>query len=67
MERRMMSLENRGDRRQHAITFPQPGDRGNGEMFPGNQSQRGGCERAKDLRDQDNSLSTESIRQMAGG
>ena len=67
MECRTMTLENRGDRRKRVIAAAQRRDRRNGEMLPGNKSQRRRRERAKYLCDEYNSSSTESIRQMAGG
>jgi hypothetical protein len=62
----MMALEYRGNSRQGAIALTQRRALGNSKMFPGNQSQGQRRDRAQDLRDKDNVLATEPIRQMAG-
>src|SRR5438094_3282272 len=67
MKDRMMALENRGDSSQRVIACPQRCDLRNREMFPRNESERQGRNRAKDLRDKDDVFSTDSIRQMSGG
>ena len=63
----MMALEYRGNSRQGAIALTQRRDLWNGKMFPGNQSERQGRNRAKDLRDKDDVFSTDAIGQMSGG
>src|SRR5438876_6499974 len=67
MKDRVMALENRGDNSQRMIACPQRCDLRNREMFPRNESERQGRNRAKDLRDKDDVFSTDSIGQMAGG
>jgi hypothetical protein len=66
MEDWMMPFENPGDSRKDSITSTQWRNRRNSEMFPGNQSQSQRRQQAKNLRDQNDALSTEPIRQMAG-
>ena len=66
MERWMMTLEDSSDRRQRVIAAAQYRKLRNGEMPPGNEREPYGRECAENLRDQNNSFSTESIRQMAG-
>jgi hypothetical protein len=67
MENWMMPLKNRSDLGQDLITCTQGRDRRNCEMSPRNQGQGQRRESAKDLRDQNDTLSAEPIRQVAGG
>src|SRR5713101_2071641 len=67
MECRVMPLENRGDGGQRTIASAQYDDWRNGKVLPRDEGKRRRCQRAKNLRDQDDAFSTESICQMTGG
>src|SRR2546430_17723090 len=67
MENWMMPFKNPGNSRQDTINFTQWRNRRNGEMSPRNHGQGERRQHAKDLRDQNDALSTEPVRQMTGG
>ena len=62
----MVALEDRSDGGKTAVRVTQDWERRNCEMFPGDNCERGGKDRAQDLRDFDDALATEAIGQMTG-
>src|SRR5215831_15784639 len=66
MKHWVMALEYGRDRGKRVIALTQRRELGNGKVFPRNKSECQRRDRAQDLRPNDDVLSTEPIRQMAG-
>ena len=60
----MVALEDRSDRGKAALAWRKIGERRDGEMFPGDKRERGGKDRAQDLRNFDDPFATEAIGQV---
>ena len=60
----MMTLENGRDRAEAAVDVAQDSELWDCEMFPGDKRERGGKDRAQDLRNFDDPFTTKTIGEM---